>query len=198
MGNEQKATLGAWIAAIGTVLAAIGSTPIESIPEDTLGAFNLIGNELQGTGNALQADAAEKVTLTKIGNQIQAIGNVTVVAGLVIDFRDVTKQELNIKGNLLQALGGSAAVGESYLQEHTLDELFSIYGNLLQVIGNSLQAISGILELNGKDSGNINVVGSWIQAIGSIISALVQSKESSSNSEKPWLPTHRTEACLQN
>ena len=137
MGNEQKATLGAWISAIGTVLSAIGSTPIKSIPEDTLDAFNLVGNELQGTGNALQADAEEQITLTKIGNQIQAIGNVTVIAGLVINFSDVTKQELNIKGNLLQALGGSAAVADSYLQEHTLDELLSIYGNLLQDIGNS-------------------------------------------------------------
>lgn len=178
MDNKQKATFGAWVAAIGTVLAAIGSTPIKSIPQDTLKAFNLIGNELQATGNALEADAIDDFTLTKVGNEIQAIGNTIVIAGIVINFNDILKQELNIKGNLLQALGGSAALADSFNEEHTVEELFSIYGNLLQIIGNSLQAISGILELNGKDSGNINVVGSWIQAIGSIISALVQTEES--------------------
>ncbi|MCA1061229.1 hypothetical protein LCL96_20120 [Rossellomorea aquimaris] len=179
MSNEQKATFGAWVAAIGTVLAAIGSTPIKSIPENTLRSFNLVGNEMQATGNALEADAIEEFLLTKAGNEIQAIGNVTVIAGIVIDFNDIIKQELNIKGNLLQALGGSAALYDSFNEEHSMEVLYSIYGNLLQIIGNSLQAISGILEINDRDSGNINVVGSWIQAIGSIISALVQTKESS-------------------
>lgn len=179
MSNEQKATFGAWVAAIGTVLAAIGSTPIKSIPENTLRSFNLVGNEMQATGNALEADAIEEFSLTKAGNEIQAIGNVTVIAGIVIDFNDIIKQELNIKGNLLQALGGSAALYDSFNEEHSMEVLYSIYGNLLQIIGNSLQAISGILEINDRDSGNINVVGSWIQAIGSIISALVQTKESS-------------------
>ncbi|MFI8688200.1 DUF6944 family repetitive protein [Rossellomorea sp. NPDC077527] len=179
MSNEQKATFGAWVAAIGTVLAAIGSTPIKSIPENTLRSFNLVGNEMQATGNALEADAIEEFSLTKAGNEIQAIGNVTVIAGIVIDFNDNIKQELNIKGNLLQALGGSAALYDSFNEEHSMEVLYSIYGNLLQIIGNSLQAISGILEINDRDSGNINVVGSWIQAIGSIISALVQTKESS-------------------
>ncbi|PFG04805.1 hypothetical protein [Bacillus sp. es.034] len=179
MGNEQKATFGAWVAAIGTVIAAIGSTPIKRIPRETLRSFNLVGNELQATGNALEADAIEEFSLTKVGNEIQAIGNVTVIAGIVIDFNTIIKQELNIKGNLLQALGGASALADSFDEEHTLEELYSIYGNLLQVIGNSLQAISGILTLNNKDSGNLNVVGSWIQAIGAIISALVQTKESS-------------------
>ncbi|MCA1065059.1 hypothetical protein QTG56_08945 [Rossellomorea sp. AcN35-11] len=180
MSNEEKATFGAWVSAIGTVLAAIGSTPIKSIPEDILESFSLIGNELQAVGSALGADAIDEFTLTKVGNQIQAIGNVTVISGILINFNDITKQELNIKGNLLQSLGGGAALADSFNEERTLEELYSIYGNLLQVIGNALQAIAGILELKGRDSGNIDVVGSWIQAVGSIISALVQTKESAS------------------
>lgn len=175
MGNEFKATFGAWVQAVGTVLSAIGNTPNKYVSEDTLKNIDIIGNELQATGNALEADTIDDpFNLTKIGNQIQSIGNLTVMTGLIIDFNEVTKQELNIRGNLLQALGGSAAVADSLDEERTLDELLSIYGNALQVIGNSLQAISGILELNNEDSGDLNVAGSWIQAIGSVLSALVQ------------------------
>lgn len=186
MGSEFKATFGAWIQAIGTVLSAIGNTPIKSVPEESLQNIDIVGNELQATGNALEADAInDPGSLTKIGNQIQAIGNLTVMSGLMIDLNEVTKQELDIKGNLLQALGGSAAVADSLDEERTLDELLSIYGNALQVIGNSLQAISGILELNNEDSGDLNVIGSWTQAVGSVLSALVQNQSSSSSSSTP-------------
>jgi hypothetical protein len=183
MGNEFKATFGAWIQAIGTVLSAIGNTPIKSVSEDTLENIDIVGNELQAAGNALEADAIKNPgNLTKIGNQIQSIGNLIVISALMIDFNEVTRQELDIKGNLLQALGGSAAVADSLDEERTLDELLSIYGNALQVIGNSLQAVSGILELNNEDSGDLNVIGSWIQAVGSILSALVQSQSSTPSS----------------
>ncbi|MFL8936068.1 DUF6944 family repetitive protein [Rossellomorea oryzaecorticis] len=176
MGNEFKATFGAWVQAVGTVLSAIGNTPSKSLSDDTLTNLDIIGNEMQATGNALEADAIKNpFDLTKIGNQVQSIGNLTVLSGLVFDFNEVTKQELDIKGNLLQALGGSAAVADSLDEERTLDELLSIYGNALQVIGNSLQAISGILELNNEESGDLNVIGSWIQAVGAVLSALVQS-----------------------
>ncbi|WP_406686305.1 DUF6944 family repetitive protein [Rossellomorea vietnamensis] len=179
MGNEQKATFGAWVAATGTVIAAIGSTPIKRIPRETLNSFNLIGNELQATGSALSADAIKEFTLTKVGNGLQAIGNVIVIAGIVRGYNDIIEQELIIKGNLVQALGASTALADSFNEEHTVEELFSIYGNLLKAIGNSLQAIAVILELNDRDSGNLYAIGSWIQAIGAIISALAQSKKSS-------------------
>jgi hypothetical protein len=183
MGNAFKATFGAWIQAVGTVLSAIGNTPNKSLSEDTLDNLDIVGNELQATGNALEADAiVDPASLTKIGNQIQTIGNLTVLAGLIMDFSEVTEQELTIKGNLLQALGGSAAVADSLDDERTLDELLSIYGNGLQVIGNTLQAISGILELNNEDSGDLNTAGSWIQAVGSVLSALVQSQSTPSSS----------------
>jgi hypothetical protein len=180
MDNAFKSTFGSWIQAIGTVLSAIGNTPSKTLPEDTLDNIDIVGNELQATGNALEADAiADPASLTKIGNQIQSIGNLTVLTGMMMDFNEVTEQELIIKGNLLQALGGSAAVADSLDEERTLNELLSIYGNGLQVIGNTLQAISGILELNHEDSGDLNVAGSWIQAVGAVLSALVQSQPAS-------------------
>ncbi|MFF2497340.1 DUF6944 family repetitive protein [Peribacillus sp. NPDC058075] len=73
-----------------------------------------IGNELQATGNALLADAEETWSLDKFGNQLQEIGNSTVILGLVIDFDEVTKQELIIKGNLIQAVGGGTALAGAY------------------------------------------------------------------------------------
>ncbi|WP_077622384.1 DUF6944 family repetitive protein [Sediminibacillus massiliensis] len=62
MGNQQKAVLGAWIQAIGTVIAAIGSTPTTHLPQKLLQDLNLIGNVLQGTGNALMADSIPNLT----------------------------------------------------------------------------------------------------------------------------------------
>ncbi|WP_335872609.1 DUF6944 family repetitive protein [Bacillus sp. 2205SS5-2] len=176
MDNRTKDIFAAWVQAIGTVLSAIGSTPFENISEEKLLALNLWGNELQASGNALAADAEEKFTLNKFGNQIQSIGNLVVISGIIIEFNEVKKQLLDIQGNLLQALGGGTALGDVFNKDPSIELAYSLYGNLLQVIGNSLQAISGTLELKGQEATKLNVVGSWIQAIGSVISALGTTK----------------------
>jgi hypothetical protein len=62
----------------------------------------LWGNVLQGTGNALSADAEAEISLEKIGNQIQSIGNSSAIAGMMIDFNEETQQKLIITGNWLQ------------------------------------------------------------------------------------------------
>ncbi|MDQ0484818.1 DUF6944 family repetitive protein [Guptibacillus hwajinpoensis] len=176
MNNEVKAVFGSWVQAIGTILSAIGSTPIKELSTDLLDSLNLIGNVMQGTGNALIADTIETETLDKLGNQIQAIGNSTVVTGILIDFTNEVKQILNIDGNWLQALGGGVSLADALGGERSTSALYSIYGNLLQAVGNSLQSISGIKELQGKEGQELNVVGSWIQAVGSVISAIGQTK----------------------
>ena len=176
MDNQTKAVLGSWIQAIGTILAATGSTPFKSLSDELKNALNLIGNVMQGTGNALIADTVETFNLNKVGNQIQAVGNSTVVAGILIDSNSRISQILNIDGNWLQALGGSASLGDAFEQTPSEEQLYNIYGNLLQVIGNSLQAVSGAIELKGEEAQNLNVVGSWIQAVGSVISAIGQTK----------------------
>ena len=182
MDNQKKEIFGAWIQAIGTVMSAVGSTPTLRISEGLKNDLNLWGNELQATGNALQADAQKEVSLEKIGNEIQAIGNSLVIAGILIDFKDETEEKLNITGNWFQALGGSAALGNELMdKESNPNQIFTIIGNLLQVIGNSLQAIAGTYELREEkdpklqvkfDSQTLDVSGSWIQAVGSIISLL--------------------------
>ncbi|MEI5907060.1 hypothetical protein WAK64_08320 [Bacillus spongiae] len=184
MNNEQQLVFGSWIQAIGTTVAAIGATPSKILSEEQLEGLSVIGNVGQAVGNALIADTIEEFDLTKAGNEIQSIGNLTVISGIVIDFDEDTKLNLDISGNLLQALGGSAAVSETFNEDPSVDVLLAIYGDLLQVIGNSLQAIAGIIESKDRDSGNINEIGSWIQAIGSILAALVTSKEVTENLEE--------------
>lgn len=173
MSNEWKATFGSWVQAIGTTLSAIGSTPSINIPAPLAKELNLVGNVMQATGNSLVADSIDHFTLNKLGNEIQAIGNSTVITGIVIDFNEKIKRDLNIKGNLLQALGGGVALADALGHEPNENELSNIYGNLLQAIGNSLQALSG---RTGDDAQEVNAIGSWIQAIGSVISALGQTK----------------------
>lgn len=172
MENERKELFGAWIQASGTTLAAIGSTPFKNLTEGQLTSFNLWGNELQALGNALIADSERYFTMEKIGNMIQSAGNITVIAGILLPVDDETEQGLDIKGNLIQALGGSAVLKDTLANGHSLESLYHLYGNLLQIIGNSMQAISGIIELQGGVGENINTAGSWIQATGSIIEAV--------------------------
>lgn len=188
MDNQTKKVFGAWIQAIGTVIAAIGSTPSIIASMQMRKDISLVGNVLQAAGNALQADAEEEMPFAEIGNEIQAVGNSTVAAGLVLDVEKETEQRLIITGNWLQALGGTTVLGELLEESPSKSLFYHILGNLLQVTGNSLQAISGGIELVGdgqseKDPAGVNkrialeVNGSWIQAVGSILSLLGIQKE---------------------
>ena len=215
MSNQFKETVGSWVQAIGTVLSAIANTPTLVPEEDSATNLDVVGNVLQGTGNALIADGEESLTLDKIGSSVQAIGNSTVIIGLIGDFSEETKQKLVIDGNFIQALGGGVSAAD--ITENSPVEELNIVGNLLQTIGNSLQAIAGIIDLksgdqelsagqgygnqgngslggqgygsldygdegngnkgNGEgqlDSQSIQVLGSWIQAIGAILTLIAQ------------------------
>ena len=191
MADEIKSLFGAWTQAIGTVVSAIGSTPFPNVSEERLTDLDLIGNVMQGTGNALQADEMEGEPLEKVGNEIQAIGNSACATGIIIEFDGETKLKLIITGNWLQALGGLTVVGDQLKEPRNGSQTLILIGNLLQAIGNSLQAISGVIELNEKDkmvgtegepvgtknAQTLQVSGSWIQAIGSVMCLVGQIKE---------------------
>ncbi|EJR23687.1 MULTISPECIES: DUF6944 family repetitive protein [Bacillus cereus group] len=214
MENQFKEIFGAWVAAIGTITSAIGSTPFDFISSNVRKDLNVYGNVLQAVGNALEADGQEEVSLEKIGNEIQSIGNVTVISGLIIDFKEETQIKLVIAGNWTQALGGLTALADEFEDTSDKDETLNIIGNLLQSIGNSLQAIGGIDELKNirnKDQSNkegnvndvekdtntqvnnetneneegklIDIIGSWVQAVGSVISLIGQIREESEELE---------------
>ncbi|WP_407269985.1 DUF6944 family repetitive protein [Radiobacillus sp. PE A8.2] len=175
MDAQLKSIFGSWIEAIGTTVSAIASTPAKSISTELQKDLSLIGNVLQATGSGLLADSVQTINLNKIGNQIEAIGNSTIISEILLDFSEQTKQELNIKGNLLQALGGGLSFVDSLGQKPSKAQLYSIYGNLLQIIGNTLQAVAGGVSWRGGEASQLNTLGSWIQAIGAIISALAAS-----------------------
>ncbi|MFD1412700.1 DUF6944 family repetitive protein [Oceanobacillus jeddahense] len=176
MDNNLKALFGSWDEAIGTLLSAIASTPSFKLNETQQKHLDLLGNVMQATGSALAADSEKKLTLNKIGNQVQAIGNSTVVSGILIPLNEETKSEVTIKGNLFQAVGSSMALPDLLnANKISMNTLYEIYGALLQVIGNALQGLSGIMELQGKQGENIDFTGSWIQTMGAFIQAWVQS-----------------------
>ncbi|HDR8154486.1 DUF6944 family repetitive protein [Bacillus cereus] len=214
MENQFKEIFGAWVAAIGTITSAIGSTPFDFISSNVRKDLNVYGNVLQAVGNALEADGQGEVSLEKIGNEIQSIGNVTVISGLIIDFKEETQIKLVIAGNWTQALGGLTALADEFKDTSDKDESLNIIGNLLQSIGNSLQAIGGIDELKSirnEDQSNkegnandvekdtdvqvnhetneneegklIDIIGSWVQAVGSVISLIGQIREESEELE---------------
>ncbi|MEC2394794.1 DUF6944 family repetitive protein [Bacillus toyonensis] len=214
MENQFKEIFGAWVAAIGTITSAIGSTPFDFISSNVRKDLNVYGNVLQAVGNALEADGQGEVSLEKIGNEIQSIGNVTVISGLIIDFKEETQIKLVIAGNWTQALGGLTALADEFEDTSDKDEYLNIIGNLLQSIGNSLQAIGGIDELisirnedQSNKEGNVNdvekdtntrvnnetneneegklidIIGSWVQAVGSVISLIGQIREESEELE---------------
>ncbi len=190
MDDKFKEIFGAVVAAIGTILSAVASFPSETTRIiDLYKDFDIVGNTLQAVGNALQADGQKEPSLEKLGNEIQSIGNSTVLAGLVWNIEDDSKEKLIITGNWLQALGGAVALGDEFNDPTAAGQIYNINGNLLQSIGNSLQAIGGSINLKEKQlskeeetasSGDsIIFAGSWIQAVGSVLSAIGQVKEES-------------------
>jgi hypothetical protein len=178
MNNNLEELFGSWIQAIGTIIDAISNTPSYKLSETLQSNLSLIGHVMQATGNALVADSVKNFNFDKLGNAIQTIGNLTVVSGILINLDEEIKIELTIKGNLLQALGNVLSPFSVSVDDKTSnkDKLLLDLGSILQAIGNSLQAQAGMLILKGRESGNMTALGSWIQASGAVLQAVVRSK----------------------
>ncbi|MEH7610462.1 DUF6944 family repetitive protein [Gottfriedia acidiceleris] len=199
MRSESKAIVGSVIVSIGTITAAIGSTPSNYIKSSIRDDLSLIGNVLQATGNGIDAEA-EGTVLRAVGKEITASGNITVISGLVFDIRKESSYKLFIAGNLLQALGLGVNVGEAIELDPFPGQSENIVGSITQIIGNTLQAIGwsealhdlienenkqkefGFYEdylkkSNTSESETLVATGSWIQAIGSVISVIGAVKE---------------------
>ncbi|XRG77497.1 hypothetical protein V5E38_16805 [Rossellomorea sp. GAMAL-10_SWC] len=200
MGGESKAIVGSVIVSIGTITAAIGSTPSNYIKSSIRDDLSLIGNVLQATGNGIDAEA-EGTVLRAVGKEITASGNITIVSGLIFDIRKEAAYKLFVAGNLLQALGLGVNVGEAIELDPFPGQSENIVGSITQIIGNTLQAIGwsealhDLIENKNKqkefgfyedylkennaqsESETLVTTGSWIQAIGSVISVIGAVKE---------------------
>ena len=183
MGSQFEEIYGSVLQAAGTIEAAVGSTPFPNLTEEQ--SFNLLlqGNVLQAAGNGLKAGAqGDPLSLEALGDEIQALGNTVVVAGLLLDFEDGITDRLFITGNWLQAQGSLVGIADEFDEGSTLSgRSYVIAGGILEAIGNSLQALGGTYLLrNIKSKWNselLDIIGSWIQAAGSILSLIGQIME---------------------
>lgn len=169
--NESNiaALAGNWIEAVGAIITAIGSTPSTIFTQQTLTDFNLIGNILEAGGSAIAAEG-EEALLNRVGEQIQAIGNVAAVAG-ILNKNEQTSQLLGKQGDLLQLVGIGVTINTQ--RKQTLLETISNTGDIIQFIGTAIQVFVNTDALEGVV---MNAVGAWIEAVGAIITALATDK----------------------
>ncbi|MBJ7930201.1 MULTISPECIES: DUF6944 family repetitive protein [Bacillus cereus group] len=184
-------------AAIGTTRGFIGEEKIESdlvIIGSSLQAFGYI---LQIIASNYTKDEDEEVenrniclqneseTLDKMGIELLALGNISNVIGTYFNKNEqLTENDyLIIVGNSLQSIGAFLGV-EAALIEMKVIQRIIVLGNSMQSLGAGLQAYQGIINLSKdevenedrildkKDERIIALIGIWIQAIGTVISAI--------------------------
>ncbi|MGM9923532.1 MAG: DUF6944 family repetitive protein [Bacillus sp. (in: firmicutes)] len=173
--NNLKMTIAQWIEAGGTVLSAIGNTPIDFLSASFLYDINLIGDFLQVGATSVQIDAEDSLTFNSLGNITQVIGNTEEIAGYILFVNDQTEQNLLVnQGNAIQAVGVALSLTFFLEQQNNLVNMYNIYSNLLQIIGLGMQSLSSISTLSTDQSQTLNVIGNWIQAIGAILAAIAQ------------------------
>ncbi len=156
---------GNWIVVVGTIITAIASTPSKIFTEQTLTNFNLIGNVLEAGGTAIAAKGEEGL-LNIVGDQIQAIGNIAVIAG-ILNNNEQSGELLQKQGDLLQIVGMGMTIQTS--GQLTLLETIENTGNIIQLIGNVIQVFA---NTDTEEGTVMNAIGGWIQAIGAVITAL--------------------------
>jgi len=184
-------------AAIGTTRGFIGEEKIESdlvIIGSSLQAFGYIlqiiasnytedeDEEVENRNISLQN---ESETLDKMGIELLALGNISNVIGTYFNKnKQLTENDyLIIVGNSLQSIGAFLGV-EAALIEMKVIQRIIVLGNSMQSLGAGLQAYQGIINLSKdevenedrildkKDERIIALIGIWIQAIGTVISAI--------------------------
>ena len=162
---RRTALIGNWIVAIGTVVSAIGGTPSTIFTKQTPDDFRLIGPTLEAVGIALVAETEDTILYT-VGDQIQAIGNLNVIAG-VLSRNEQIEPLLEKQGDSAQLVG----LGLVIKTAGPLTLLQTLYntGLMIQLIGTAIEvyAIRGTVVAE-----DIKALGAWIKAGGAILTAL--------------------------
>ncbi|MEM5626271.1 AraC family transcriptional regulator [Bacillus wiedmannii] len=183
-------------AAIGTTRGFIGEEKVESDLVIVGSSLQALGYILQIIASNDTGDEAERENqnmclenksemLDKMGIELLALGNISNVMGTYFNINKQLKENdyLIIIGNSLQSIGAFLGVEAALLQMKVIQRII-ILGNSLQSLGAGLQAYQGIINVSKNEIENedsmvdkknekiIALIGIWIQAIGTIISAI--------------------------
>lgn len=167
MNNQTKGHLGYWFDATGQTMSAVANTKGIINDLELSFKFDLWGNVLQGTGTALISDSEEENTLEKLGNYIEATGNLVAIISMLAPVEDEVRKKLNEKGDIIETLGVSVSLPDELNEGLTLETMFDFYGHLLTII-----------EVKGIDEDLLDMIGEWSQAIASILALIKRTRES--------------------
>lgn len=196
MNPSSLKVTGAWFQVGGNLTAAIGTTRGFIGEEKVESDLVIVGSSLQALGYILQIiaskydDGEEKrenqsKLLDQIGIELLALGNISNVIGTYFNINEQLKENdyLIITGNSLQSIGAFLGVEAALLDINVLQKII-ILGNSMQSLGAGLQAYQGVSNVlkderenedsifDKKDERIIALIGIWIQAIGTLISAI--------------------------
>ncbi|PFI81153.1 DUF6944 family repetitive protein [Bacillus cereus] len=196
MNPSSLKVTGAWFQVGGNLTAAIGTTRGFIGEEKVESELVIVGSSLQALGYILQIiasnydDGEEKrenqsKLLDQIGFELLALGNISNVIGIYFNINEQLKENdyLIITGNSLQSIGAFLGVEAALVDINVLQKII-ILGNSMQSLGAGLQAYQGVLNVlkdekenkdsifDKKDERIIALIGIWIQAIGTLISAI--------------------------
>ena len=196
MNPSSLKVTGAWFQVGGNLTAAIGTTRGFIGEEKVESELVIVGSSLQALGYILQIiasnydDGEEKrenqsKLLDQIGIELLALGNISNVIGIYFNINELLKAPdyLIITGNSLQSIGAFLGVEAALVDINVLQKII-ILGNSMQSLGAGLQAYQGVLNVlkdekenkdsifDKKDERIIALIGIWIQAIGTLISAI--------------------------
>ncbi|MCH5471963.1 AraC family transcriptional regulator [Bacillus cereus] len=208
MNPSSLKVTGAWFQVGGNLTAAIGTTRGFIGEEKVESELVIVGSSLQALGYILQIiasnydDGEEKrenqsKLLDQIGIELLALGNISNVIGIYFNINEQLKENdyLIITGNSLQSIGAFLGVEAALVDINVLQKII-ILGNSMQSLGAGLQAYQGVLNVlkdekenkdsifDKKDERIIALIGIWIQAIGTLISAIGITAIEEENNEK--------------
>ncbi|WP_242215016.1 DUF6944 family repetitive protein [Bacillus cereus group sp. BfR-BA-01383] len=183
-------------AAIGTTRGFNGEEKVESdlvIVGSSLQALGYIlqivaSNYSEDEGNRENQNICldnQSKLLDKMGIELLALGNISNVIGTYFNINEQLKENdyLIIVGNSLQSIGAFLGVEAALIERKAIQRII-ILGNSMQSFGAGLQAYQGIINLSEDEVENedsimdkknkrvIALIGIWIQAIGTVISAI--------------------------
>ena len=163
--SNINAIAGNWIVAIGTLVSAIGNTPSTIFTQQTLDDLVIIGSILEAGGSAIVSETGDSLLYT-VGDQLQAIGNLAIVAAILSE-NEQSRQLLEKQGNLLQVVGLGLVINTD--GKLTLLQTIANTGNIIQLIGNAIEAFA---DSDTKEGEVMGAVGAWVQVVGAVITAL--------------------------